>query len=154
VEPLELFDKNMRSQYNDPFLNPQCLVTSFPLSDLEKLDRFKAGEIKLDATAIFTVDKEKGERGLIIIYAKENTSLNELNKLYPEKQIFEFDSQKLERELNEKNFNLVFSDTETITTLDLLKRGGKVVAQKEDIKFIIQLLGDNQYSIQLMGRVR
>jgi hypothetical protein len=142
----------MKSQNMDPFLKPLALVSSFELN-LEMINKFKSGEIDLDGAIIYYHEKLKDKKEIIIIYAKDDISWDELANSYPKENNFKFDIQKLQAELKDKNFHTVFSDDETKITLDLLQRGSKVAVQKGDIKFLIQVMDKNQFNIETLGRI-
>jgi len=154
VEPVEFLNKNMSFQNFDPFLKPIAMVSSFSMEGSEWIDKLKSGKIKQEGAIIYMFKKKKEKKEIVIIYAKKNFTLDELNSEYPKDLNFAFDKLKLAQELEEKNIKDMITDNELEMTLDLLQRGGKALVQKGDIRFLIEILNDQKFKIETQGKIK
>jgi hypothetical protein len=152
VEPVDFVTRNWVWQNEDPFLQKVAYVSSFSLEKPEMVEKFQLGEIEQNGAIIYMTEKEKGKKKIVIIHAKESLSLDELNTEYPKNFNFTYDSQTLIKALEEKHFLSLFTDDELKITQDLLRRGGKAIAEKGDISFLIEILNDSKFKVETFRR--
>ena len=157
VEPIEflrgsLASYDIVSQNIDPFLKPVAAVASFPFENIEMREKWRLGEIQLGGSIIYLFEKAEGKKGIIIIYCKENISLDELKNIYPTDVNFKFNDQKLMWELDERNID--FTEDERQAIFNLLSRGGIIIVQKGDIRFLIKILNEEQFIIQTQALIK
>lgn len=154
VEPVEFFDNNVSFQNEDPFLKPIAYVSSFSMDDLGMMNKLRSGQIKQEGAVIYKFEKKEDKKAVIIIHAKENIALDELNSEYPKEPNFDFDRLKLDKELEEKNIKPLMTDNELETVLDLLERGGKAICQKGDIRVLIEILDEQKFKIEAYRKAK
>jgi hypothetical protein len=150
VMPIEFLDADMNWQCVDPFLKTIGYVSS-----IEKLfdnfsvtrQKLKSGELKQEGGIVYLIEKQENEFLTIIILAKENISLEEYDKYYPEEYNFIFDTEKFIQDLEDKNVLLFLSDEELKKTIDILKRGGKICLNKVNIRFLIEIKDPSNWDI-------
>jgi len=154
VEPVEFFDKHWAWQNIDPFLQNVAYVSSWPLENSEMRREFEWGKIKQEGAIIYMFEKEKDEKKIVIIHAKDSISLDDLNSHYPSDLNFAFDSLKLTSELEEKNILNLFTENELSITMDLLHRGGKAIVERAagDIRILIEIVNDTNFKIEIFRR--
>lgn len=154
VEPVEFFDSNITFQNEDPFLKSIAYESSFSMEDMGMMDKFRSGQIKQEGAVIYEFEKKEDKKAIIIIHAKEDITMDELNSEYPKGSNFDFDRLKLDKELEEKNIKRLMTDNELETVLDLLGRGGKAIFQKRDIRVLIEILDDQNFKIETYRKAK
>jgi hypothetical protein len=124
------------------------------MDDMGMMNKLRSGQIKQEGAVIYKFEKKEDKKAVIIIHAKENITLDELNSEYPKEPNFDFDRLKLDKELEEKNIKPLMTDNELETVLDLLERGGKAIFQKGDIRVLIEILDDQNFKIETYRKAK
>jgi hypothetical protein len=131
--------------YSDPILPLAAIAPSHPLTNVMPGRRLDAPVVGAYVYR-FTVT-ESGPRRLIIL-SKPDLTLSTLDSLYPKKAAFSFDTVAFEAEWQRKTAGSV-SPTDTRLVIGLLRRGGKCMVVKGDLRYAAQVLEDHTWQISI-----
>lgn len=162
VEPAEFHEgsANLRNpdpfmpMVQDPFLPMAAIVISVDLSAAGAVDRIMDGSTKVSGALIYLFEKKEGKRGIVTIHAQNSYSLSELEPEYPTGTNFTYDTTRINAQLEEANFLSLFDSTQMASTLDLLSRNGQVVTEKGDIRFLIDITDEQEYSVETWRKAK
>lgn len=132
----------------DPFLPMAAIVISADLKDRHVIDSIRDGSTKVSGALIYLFEKKERKRCIVTIHAQNSYSLSELESGYPTGTNFTYDTTRINAQLDEANLPSLFDSTQMASTLDLLSRNGQVVAQKGNIRFLIDITDEQEYSVE------
>ena len=153
VEPAEFYERSIKPKNQDPFLRIAAMVISVEIANNRMYDKIRDGSTKVSGAIIYLFEKKEGKRGIVTIHAQNSYSLSELESAYPTGTNFTYDTTRINAQLEEANFLLLFDSTQMASTLDLLSRNGQVVAQSGDIRFLIDITDEQDYSVETGAKI-
>ena len=151
IAPVKLLDKQGPCDC-DATLKAKVFVSFVPLtSDL--FDNVRSGRIVVKGAVVYSITKEVVDPQRVVVLAiPQDTVIDALDPFYPPNPSFSFDEVLLAKELTEASHN-VLPEGEIQKTVSLLRRGGKVILTKGDVRFLIEILSDGKWAIKLQARV-
>ncbi|OGU75877.1 MAG: hypothetical protein A2V93_01870 [Ignavibacteria bacterium RBG_16_34_14] len=139
----------------DPTLTPVALVTPIPLQEPPSLvESYQKGKFKGGAI-VYSFPKSDSAGSSVIILTSTDSTITDVKTtaLYPNGNNYSFDDAKLKNNLMDYGFFVGDFETQIPDILNLLHRGGKVIAGDNNTWFVVELVGPNKWSIVMKIKV-
>lgn len=149
IAPILLIDSTRSHKETDPTLPAKAFVsaTKLPAAAFGG-ERFEG----IKGAAVYSVIREStAAQRVIVLAVRDDATLEALDSIYPRETNITFDEAKYAGELKERTLTL-FTDEEAKRVIDLLKRGGKVVVTRGDLRFLSEIALDGTWTIKTQVR--
>lgn len=151
IAPIAILDRELNSTGTaDPTMTIKALVRFFPLASPQDMEAIRSGRVNPEGAFVYSIRKEPDESKPVIILAiPDESSAEVLDSLYPKGQNFEFDNEALKEDLRQRHV----SESDIPSCLELLHRGGKVRVKRGDLRWIVEITGNNTWNIDMQAKL-